>query len=448
MSMVASQSTTGQYPAVRRSKIGWRRVAEDSVVRRARQDRQVYQSRLPLAEYDGSASSEELPPSRTVGLFAGIGGVELGLHRAGHETTLLCEYDPAAAAVLRERFPRVELVGDVRELEGLPETDVLAAGFPCQDLSISGRAAGISGDRSSLVAHVFRLLDAAPEPPSWLLFENVPFMLRLHNGEGMLFLIRELERRGYNWAYRIVDTRAFGLPQRRQRVLLLASITRDPRAVLLADDVGEPLRRSNPEAAHGFYWTEGHRGVGWSVDCVPPIKVGSGLGIPSPPAIWLPRSGRIVIPDVRDLERLQGFDAGWTEAAEGSGARNARWRLVGNAVSVPVAAWLGECLRSPRPYDASHDWPLDDACSWPSAAWGSSGGRHEAAVSAWPIAASRVPLADFLEYDASELSARAAAGLLHRLTKYGARVPAPFMHDLERLARPHGVSDEPAISVA
>jgi DNA (cytosine-5)-methyltransferase 1 len=75
---------------------------------------------------------------------------------------------------------------------------------------------------------------------------------------------------------------------------------------------------------------------------VPTLKGGSGLGIPSPPAIWMP-DGHFVLPDIRDAERLQGFPAGWTEAAlTGHSKEGARWKLVGNAVSVPVSRWLGD----------------------------------------------------------------------------------------------------------
>src|SRR4051794_25833127 len=101
------------------------------------------------------------------GLFAGIGGIELGLHAAGHETVLLCDSDAASQAVLAERFDGVPLVGDVRELISLPRADMVAAGFPCQDLSQAGRTAGIGGNQSSLVAEVFRLLRSSD--PKWLL---------------------------------------------------------------------------------------------------------------------------------------------------------------------------------------------------------------------------------------------------------------------------------------
>lgn len=417
--------------------------AAPRLVRPRRKNRGVHQPRLPFGD-DSPAPLEtvgEDRPLSVVGLFAGVGGLEEGLHRAGHRTELVCEYDDAAAAVLAERFKGARLARDVRKLAELPESDLVAAGFPCQDLSIAGRAVGIDGARSSLVAHVFRLLDAVRgDGPRWLLLENVPFMLQLQGGRGMRFLVTELERRGYAWAYRVVDSRAFGLPQRRRRVLLLASRTHDPRPVLLAEEAGAPQQvQGDRRPAFGFYWTEGHRGIGWSIDCVPPIKVGSGLGIPSPPAIWLP-NGRIVIPDVRDLERLQGFEADWTEPAEAAGVRNARWRLIGNAVTVPVAAWVGERLRYTGSYDSSHDWPLGPEAAWPAAAWGLGGERCESGVSGWPRAVDAVPLSDFLQFEGTDISPRGAAGLLNRLRKYGARVPEAFVDDLERAA-----SDAPSV---
>lgn len=241
------------------------------------------------------------------GLFAGIGGIELGMHQAGHDPVLLCESDRGARRVLERRFPGVPLHGDVRTLKALPPVDLLAAGFPCQDLSQAGRTAGIRGTHSGLVEHVFRLLGARRDGPRWLLIENVSFMLQLDRGRAMRYLVDELEERGFAWAYRVVDTRAFGLPQRRQRVILLASRSEDPRQVLLADDAGEEERPFVPDLWCGFYWTEGTRGLGWAVDAVPTLKGGSTIGIPSPPAIWDPREGTITTPEIRDAERLQGI---------------------------------------------------------------------------------------------------------------------------------------------
>ncbi|HET6507112.1 MAG TPA: DNA (cytosine-5-)-methyltransferase [Baekduia sp.] len=373
---------------------------------------------------------------RTAGLFAGIGGIELGLSRVGHATVLLCENFEPAQRVLAERFPESPLVDDVRDIERLPEVDLVAAGFPCQDLSQAGRTAGITGERSGLVGEVFRLLDSAPKDPDWLLLENVPFMLQLERGEAMRFLTSELSRRGFSWAYRIVDTRAFGLPQRRQRVLVLASRTKDPRPVLLTEDHGVVNTEGTPgEVACGFYWTEGVRGLGWAIDAIPTLKGGSTVGIPSPPAIWMP-DGRIVLPDIRDAERLQGFPSGWTASSVDDPSRRngPRWKLVGNAVSVPVAEWLGRRLVAPTTvYDETADAPLEGGHRWPSAAWGGPDTRvHGSPVSTWPRHVPATSLADFLEYPTTPLSERATAGFLRRTQQGRLRFAEGFIAALRR----------------
>lgn len=361
--------------------------------------------------------AHKLPPLSCVGLFAGIGGIEFGLHYAGHTTEVLCEIDEGARAVLAARFPGAVLENDVRELRSLPAVDLISAGFPCQDLSQAGKTAGINGSQSGLVGQLFRLLEHMKDGPRWLLLENVPFMLQLDRGQAMRFLTKSLEQHDFAWAYRTVDTQAFGLPQRRHRVLLLASRTEDPREVLFADDAGVPPAIEPTKSACGFYWTEGYTGLGWAIDAVPTLNGGSTIGIPSPPGIWMRHGdGSIVVPDIRDAERLQGFPHGWTSTAVLSkrAKKGVRWKLVGNAVSVPVATWLGDCLRNPRPYDDTGDAPLQVGDPWPKAAWGKAGKAYSAYVSIWPVSAKYHHLADFLRFPLTPLSERATAGFLGR----------------------------------
>lgn len=369
-----------------------------------------------------------------VGLFAGIGGLELGLSRAGHEAIMLCEIDPPARRVLDTRLcglgSETKLLEDVTRLRGLPRTcEVLAAGFPCQDLSQVGTTRGLRGKNSGLVMSVLDLLKK--RRVEWVLLENVPFMLKLQKGLALDLVLTELESLGYGWAYRIVDSRAFGLPQRRQRVLILASRNEDPRRVLLADDVREDrARKGRGKRANGFYWTEGNRGLGWAEDSVPTLKGGSGWGIPSPPAIWMP-DGRIVKPDIRDAERLQGFEPDWTLPALNGGRAGDRWRLVGNAVTVDVAHWVGCRLGQPGRYLARLDAPLQDGAPWPDAAWNVGEGRNSSKASAWPVSFPRLPLARFLEHEPEDLSLRATTGFYHRFVASNLRRPPGFVDALE-----------------
>lgn len=369
----------------------------------------------------------EAPPRealRVAGLFAGIGGIEVGLHRAGHQTVFLCENEPTAVDVLQKHYPAVPLVPNVEDVTaaGLPDIDLMAGGFPCQDLSQAGRTEGIGGRRSGLVSHMFRILDELDEngrSPTWLLIENVQNMLRLEQGRAMAYLVGMLRDRGFHWAYRVVDTRAFGLPQRRQRVILLASKTLDPSRVLFADEAGPP-REAEPEpenpAGHGFYWTEGVRGLGWAPGAIPTLKGGSTVGIPSAPAVWMP-DGRFVTPGIRDAEALQGFDRDWTlvgEPTKGKKSHGPRWKMVGNAVSVPVAAWVGERLKNDGPVlGAKQAYRM--GTKWPIAARGYAGddGIEAFDLSMWPLRKKVVPIARFLR-EADELSIRAAAGFRER----------------------------------
>jgi DNA (cytosine-5)-methyltransferase 1 len=367
-----------------------------------------------------------------VGLFAGIGGVEEGLARAGAaEAELLVENWESAQEVLRARFPDAKLKGDVGDVHSLPKVDLLAAGFPCTDLSQAGRTAGIKGKASGLVSRVFDLLESAD--PTWLVFENVRNMLVLDKGDAMRYLVGELEERNYRWAYRLVDSRCTGVPQRRQRVIMLASRTENPADVLLAADAGEPDADHYGDAAFGFYWTEGLTGLGWAKDAVPTLKGGSSVGIPSPPGIWVKSAepGRkLVVPSIEEAEELQGFPRGWTSPAQSSRSNGPRWKLVGNAVTVGVSQWLGGMLLSPGEHDRSRGALVADG-RWPHAAWGDGGKVYRADVSMWPV---RLPYQHLLETvvhaAAQPVSHRAAAGFHSRMLRSGLRFDEAFKADV------------------
>lgn len=367
---------------------------------------------------------------RVAGLFAGIGGFEAGLTAAGHTTILLCENDPQATTVLERRFPDVAHHADIVDLKALPsDTEVVAGGFPCQNLSMAGDKTGLDGAKSSVVDHLFRLLRQEPVP--WVLIENVYFMLHLAKGAAMERILGPLEELGYRWAYRVVDSRAFGLPQRRRRVFIVATSTGDPREVLLADDASAP-DHDPPDMTRpiAFYWTEGRSGNGLTSDATPPLKAGSSLGIPSPPAVLLP-NGRVVTPPIDVAERLQGFRPGWSSPLRGRTARH-RWRLVGNAVSVPVARWIGHRLDNPHTYDPAGDSPWNPQRPWPLAAWNTGHGRFIADVSEFPVRNRRGRISAFNTDTWPDLSARALRGFVTRARESKLKYPPGFLDALDQ----------------
>jgi DNA (cytosine-5)-methyltransferase 1 len=374
---------------------------------------------------------------QVVGVFAGVGGLERGFELAGHHSKMLCEFDPAARHVLKRHFAKATITEDVRTLKELPDCDVLTAGFPCQDLSQVGRRKGITGPNSGLVASLLALLKAKSKAPKWVVLENVPFMLSLDGGSAIRFLADELEAMGFSWAYRTIDARAFGLPQRRRRVVLVASKTEDPRPAVLGQDAGAPVVPKRGNFACGFYWTEGNTGLGWAIDSLPPLKGGSALHIPSPPAIWFPKRRLIATPAIEDAERLQGFDAEWTDISEFDelGARK-RWRMVGNAVSVPMAKWVAERLTvNPAAYEDEGDYELPESGSYPGAAWGHKGRRRRSTVSEWPVQEEQQHLAAFLDYRTRPLSKKATDGFRTRLIASSLHYEKPFLADLTHHAK-------------
>jgi DNA (cytosine-5)-methyltransferase 1 len=163
-----------------------------------------------------------------VSLFAGVGGFDLALQRAGVTVTAAVEINPKARAVLARQFPSTILFSDVQEVTGhelrttgfIPERGIITGGFPCQDLSVAGRREGLAGARSGLFWEIVRLLDELA--PRWVVLENVPGLLSSNDGRDMGTVVGALGDLGYGWAYRVLDAQHFGVPQRRRRVFIVA----------------------------------------------------------------------------------------------------------------------------------------------------------------------------------------------------------------------------------
>ncbi len=165
---------------------------------------------------------------RVLSLFAGIGGFDLGLERTGgFKTVAFCEIDPFCQRVLAKHWPEVPCYDDVRALtaerlaaDGIA-VDVICGGFPCQDVSLNGRGAGLEGARSGLFFEIERLvreLIEAGSRPAYLVLENVSALVDRGLGE----VLRALAALGYDVWWDCARAANFGAPQLRDRFWCVA----------------------------------------------------------------------------------------------------------------------------------------------------------------------------------------------------------------------------------
>ena len=189
-------------------------------------------------------------------LFSGVGMGDLAAERVGLPVVAMAEIDPQARGVLRHRFPGVPIFDDVKEVTGDaarstgfagPAGGVVIAGSPCQDLSVAGKRAGLDGARSGLWWEVVRICDETQA--EWLVWENVPGALSSNGGRDFGVVLGSLAELGMGFAWRVLDSQFFGVPQRRRRIFLVArraSDGADCAQVLLER---EGVRR-NPAASY------------------------------------------------------------------------------------------------------------------------------------------------------------------------------------------------------
>lgn len=299
-------------------------------------------------------------------------------HASRHRPTVTVDDVERSSGV--QRRDRCEHCRRVR----VTAVDVLTGGFPCQDYSMAGFRRGLAGDRGALWWQFHRLIDESR--PRWVVGENVAGLLISRDGRDFATIIDSLTARGYGVVWRVLDAQWFGVAQRRRRVFIVGhhggiprpevlalgqSVSGDPQprrtsgaftsaltasgladggpddnlgqaghivgALRSRDDRGPAVDTRDPGLV-AFTSTrhEGHRSDGVS----PPITVGSGLSIPSGPAV---ATDEMIVRRLTptECERLQGFPDGWTAIAANETRRDThRYRQLGNAVAVPVVEWI------------------------------------------------------------------------------------------------------------
>lgn len=156
-------------------------------------------------------------------LFSGIGGFSLGLERAGMRTVAFCEIEPFCRKVLARHWPNVKQYTDVRTLtadqlmaDGIPRIDVICGGFPCQDISVAGKGAGLAGERSGLWREYARIIGEVR--PKFVIVENVAALL----GRGLGDVLGDLAALGYDAEWHCIPASYVGAPHRRDRLWIIS----------------------------------------------------------------------------------------------------------------------------------------------------------------------------------------------------------------------------------
>lgn len=333
--------------------------------------------------------------------FTGIGGFEVAFERHGMKANVHIEWDNTKVPVLKEHWPDIPVMGDICDVSGtdLGSIELAVAGFPCKDIS-RGKPyrQGLAGKHSSKLYEFYRLLEEYARlvdagEPRWVALENSADLVRYNDGRDLATVLGTLEDLGYGWAYRVVDARGFGSPQRRRRILVVGHRGGDPRpagqVLALTGPGAGPAGAGDPgfedtRSATGAIPVGGdlvrvwRKGVRSQVairfhdhpTCPAPRANGSypkhpcqGTYNPDYRETWvddgaantlttfdgptptrqthlIAQHGGVRALSPIEWERLMGFPDNWTAPASYS----ARFKALGDAVHVEMASWLGQRL--------------------------------------------------------------------------------------------------------
>lgn len=285
---------------------------------------------------------------KVASFFSGIGGIDLGLERAGMEVEFQCEILPFGQQILKKHWPKVSLFSDITKVtkDDIPDVDIFVGGFPCQDLSEAnqGKRKGLEGGRSGLFYKYADLIEE--KQPRWVFIENVPGLLNSKEGADFRVVLKRLDELGYCVAWRVLDAKYFGTPQRRRRTYIVASRGTPGAIEVLFEQgtdsiVNKKSRRTrnfvasgNDESLPGAnYFSIQHAGIGRKASAGP-----QGKGYRN--------DGETYTLDSRgSSDAICKTDApfGIRETTGISDKLDSnRYRAIGNAVCVPVIEWIGK----------------------------------------------------------------------------------------------------------
>lgn len=284
--------------------------------------------------------------------FAGIGGFDIAFEKQGFSTALLCEINPFCNQILHRHWPKVQKAGDINTIDekDIPHSQVWCGGFPCQDISVARGASerlGLKGTRSGLFYRFSELIKS--QMPEVVIIENVAGLFTSNKGRDFGVILQTLSSLGYGVAWRLLNSRYFGVPQSRTRIYLCCWKNNPQKALSVMFDKQGAMKPQNeridfiteesksnefpkvPKVAYCLAASSGrHTGTDWSRTYV---VCKNGVRRLSPV----------------ESERLQGFPDNWTLPSEDlvndENINTLRYTAIGNAVTVPVAEWVANKVK-------------------------------------------------------------------------------------------------------
>jgi len=306
---------------------------------------------------------------RYVDLFAGIGGMRIPFDEMGYECVFSSEWDSRACKTYEANFGECP-AGDITRIkaEEIPSFDICLAGFPCQAFSIMGKMQGFEDTRGTLFFEVERILQY--HKPKVILLENVKQLVTHDKGRTFLVIKEHLESLGYHLKYKILNAMDFGLPQKRERIIIVGflnadlteqmsldfdKIPYDLSSVLERDEDVDPsllasenIRHKRLNSVSGkkvFYpsiWHENKAGHISILDHSCALRTGASYN-------YLLVNG-VRRPSSRELLRLQGFPDSFKIVVDNQSIR----RQTGNSVPVPVIRAVARRIDSLLKVDESY----------------------------------------------------------------------------------------------
>jgi DNA (cytosine-5)-methyltransferase 1 len=301
-------------------------------------------------------------PKTVVSLFAGAGGLDLGLTQSGNRIIWANDNDSDSCETYAQNIGEHIFCGDIRGISDVvvPQSDVIVGGFPCQGFSVANKFRSESDERNELYLEFLRLLNA--KKPKWFVAENVSGIMSLGGGEVFKMILEDFEKCGYRIRHRLENMADFGVPQTRKRVIILGTRNDLPTSADLSHPtnthsktgtlftrpwvtMGEALTAFQDASIEGDLYSSyslkirnfvGHRETKFDQPCPTILARGNGKG------------GVNATPHPNKLRRLSVMESAVMQSFPTwyvfKGSMSSRYRQVGNAVPPLYGLRLGEVL--------------------------------------------------------------------------------------------------------